>query len=274
MTDTTTVMPAVLEDMDEDEGRRLIELERKVEQAMQSAGRIAGAALGEIRDRRLYRASHASFERYCLERHGLSKSTAQRMIAVASDSSGLPPGVSAIGEASARAAQRRHETLDQPPVELDPSPEELQEGAESDEEAPEEAESVYRPPVIPEPRLTPPVPPGLFSEADRWNNSRPAGVVATGAPPKAERSAKMRHRNDMNRLLAVLDNADLLGMASVSTSVERLQIAKLAAAMANVDRAAARRSSEAVEPKDCDHPSNRRIGSMCGKCGAIKKVKA
>lgn len=272
MTDTTPI--ATLEDMDEDEGRRLIELERKVEQAMQSAGRIAGAALGEIRDRRLYRASHASFERYCLERHGLSKSTAQRMIAVASDSSGLPPGVSAIGEASARAAQRRHETLDQPPVELDPSPEELQEGAESDEEAPEEAESAYRPPVIPEPRLTPPVPPGLHPEADRWQNNRPSHIPTTGRTAVGERSAKMEHRNAMNRIMAVLDTADLAGMAAVSTSVERIQVAKLAAACSSVERKLAQRSGEDVDPKDCDHPSTRRIGSMCGKCGAMKKAKA
>lgn len=279
MTDTTTAMPAVLEDMDEEEGRRLIELEREVEKAMRSAGRIAGAALAEIRDKRLYRASHASFERYVLERHGLSKSTAQRMIAVATgETNGLSPEARAIGEASARAAQRRHETLDQPPAVLDPDPEVLGGEPETDEEAPEPtaAPDVLR--GIPEPLLIPPMPPprNLHPDADRNDTSRPAGVVPDGAPPKAERSARMRHRNDLNRILAIVETSDLVGMAHVSTPHERILIARFAEAFAIETQNAKRREAgrAAVDPKDCDHPANRRVGDTCGKCGAKKKARA
>lgn len=60
-------------DMTEEEGHRLIELEREVDKAMRSAGRICGAALAEIKDRRLYRASHASFEGYCIDRLDISR---------------------------------------------------------------------------------------------------------------------------------------------------------------------------------------------------------
>lgn len=276
MTDTTTAMPAVLEDMDEEEGRRLIELEREVEKAMRSAGRIAGAALAEIRDKRLYRASHASFERYVLERHGLSKSTAQRMIAVATgETNGLPPEVNAIGQASARAAQRRHETLDQPPVVLDPDPEGLGEAPETDEEAPEQAEVTDVLRGVPEPLLIPPMPPPRYLHPDvgRDGNSRPAHLPADGAPPKAERATKMRHRNDLNRILAIVETSDPIGMAKVSTPHERILIARFAEAFA-IEERKAQRPEGVVDPKDCDHPANRRIGNQCGKCGATKKAKA
>lgn len=76
-------MPEGLEQLSRDEGAALNEAERKIDQAMRSAGRIAGAELRRIREDRLYRATHRSFEAYCLDRWGFSLSTARRMIDVA-----------------------------------------------------------------------------------------------------------------------------------------------------------------------------------------------
>lgn len=64
----------------EDEERDLLHLERKVERAFF----IAGASLGEIRDRRLYRNSHATFEEYCRERFNFTRQAANYLIAGAS----------------------------------------------------------------------------------------------------------------------------------------------------------------------------------------------
>lgn len=62
------------------EAKRLAKLESKVERAVTAAGKIAGEALGAIRDDRLYRLTHSSFEAYVLDRWGFSKATAYRMI--------------------------------------------------------------------------------------------------------------------------------------------------------------------------------------------------
>lgn len=67
----------------ESEADDLEQLEQKINRSIKAAGRIAGEALAEIRDRRLYRSTHASFEAYVLDRCGFSKTTAYRMIEVA-----------------------------------------------------------------------------------------------------------------------------------------------------------------------------------------------
>ena len=64
----------------EDEERELLHLERKVERAFF----IAGASLREIRDRRLFRNSHATFEEYCRERFNFTRQAANYLIAGAS----------------------------------------------------------------------------------------------------------------------------------------------------------------------------------------------
>lgn len=61
------------------EADRLDELERVVDRGLQTFVEV-GTALGEIRDRRLYRATHATFEDYCRERWGMGRSHAYRMI--------------------------------------------------------------------------------------------------------------------------------------------------------------------------------------------------
>lgn len=261
MTDTTI---ATTEDMTEEEGERLIELEREVDKAMRAAGRICGTALAEIRDRRLYRASHASFGAYCLDRLDLSKSTAYRMIAGAGlSTNGLPPAAVAIGQASAKAAERRHTTLDQPPATIDPPSEPLQVVPER----PTEPEEAPEPPKIPEARLIPPSP-FQQSELGRIKGGR------EGAPPNPERAGRIAAREGLNKVLAALDGAlcstTEAAMAEVATPTERLRLAKLGAAITVEDRKT-RKPEGVVDPKDCDHPVGRIIGRQCGKCGAAMR---
>ncbi len=260
MTDTTI---ATTEDMTEEEGARLIELEREVEKAMRSAGRIAGAALAEIRDQRLYRASHRSFDAYVLERHGLARSTAYAMIATArGETNGLPPAVTAIARQSALAAERRHMTLDQPPTTIEPPSEPFQEAPErheeddDDEDGPDASVTYLQPDR--------PVPHSINDRLD----TRPR----EGRPPEQERLDKLKARQALNRLSAVLaewvDELPLL--ASCATKTERLMVSKFAAACLVEDRKAAA-SKQVARPEECDHPVNRLIGNQCGKCGAVRK---
>lgn len=59
---------------------RLARLESKIERAVTEAGKSAGESLRSIRDDKLYRATHKSFDRYVLDRWGFSRATAYRMI--------------------------------------------------------------------------------------------------------------------------------------------------------------------------------------------------
>jgi hypothetical protein len=58
-----------LEELTEEEVRLRLHLERKVERAFYEAGK----ALIELRDRRLYRSTHKTFEEYCRDRFGYSR---------------------------------------------------------------------------------------------------------------------------------------------------------------------------------------------------------
>ncbi len=58
---------------------RLVALEQTVERGLQTFVEV-GQALAEIRDRKLYRASHATFERYCRERWGFTRQRARQFI--------------------------------------------------------------------------------------------------------------------------------------------------------------------------------------------------
>ena len=63
--------------LSEEEERDLLHLERKVERAFF----IAGLSLKELRERRLYRATHATFEEYCRDRFGFTRQAANYLIA-------------------------------------------------------------------------------------------------------------------------------------------------------------------------------------------------
>lgn len=94
------------------ERRRLAELEDVIDKGKQTFLEV-GDALLEIRDSRLYRATHHTFEAYCQERHGWSASRGRQLIAAARTvtdvtAAGLPaPRTEA--EARRLARQRRAE---------------------------------------------------------------------------------------------------------------------------------------------------------------------
>ena len=68
-----------LEELSEDEQCLRERLERQVEKAFY----LAGLALQELRDKRLYRSSHKTFEEYCRDRFGHSRQKSNYLIAAA-----------------------------------------------------------------------------------------------------------------------------------------------------------------------------------------------
>lgn len=61
------------------ESKRLTSLEARIESGFETF-REVGSALMEIRDSRLYRASHSTFEDYCCERWGMNRNYANKLI--------------------------------------------------------------------------------------------------------------------------------------------------------------------------------------------------
>ena len=66
----------IVEELTDSEQRDRLRLERKVERAVFEGDR----ALQELRDRRLYRSTHSSFEQYCRDRFGFSRDSAYMKI--------------------------------------------------------------------------------------------------------------------------------------------------------------------------------------------------
>ena len=77
---TVSVEIIELEELTEDELIDRIHLERKVERAFYEGGK----ALQELRDRRLYRSTHKTFQEYCYERFGFERRHPYRLIDAAS----------------------------------------------------------------------------------------------------------------------------------------------------------------------------------------------
>ncbi|YAF98330.1 MAG: hypothetical protein AB3A66_12030 [Nodularia sp. CChRGM 3473] len=76
----TIDVPAVeVPELTEQEERDRLHLERKVERAFYEAGK----ALMELRDRRLYRSTHKTFEEYCKDRFGFERRHPYRLIEAA-----------------------------------------------------------------------------------------------------------------------------------------------------------------------------------------------
>ncbi|WP_193199936.1 hypothetical protein [Nostoc sp. MG11] len=78
-TATISVTAVEVPELTEDEQRDRLHLERRVERAFFEAGK----ALAELRDRRLYRSSHRTFEDYCRDRFGHSRQKSNYLIAAA-----------------------------------------------------------------------------------------------------------------------------------------------------------------------------------------------
>jgi len=73
---TIDVTAVEVPELTEDEQRDRLHLERKVERAFFEAGK----ALAELRDRRLYRSTHKTFEEYCKDRFGYNRSRSYQMM--------------------------------------------------------------------------------------------------------------------------------------------------------------------------------------------------
>ncbi|WDD36132.1 hypothetical protein PQG02_31110 (plasmid) [Nostoc sp. UHCC 0926] len=78
-TATIIVTAAEVEELSETEQRDRLHLERRVERAFFEAGK----ALAELRDRRLYRSTHSTFEEYCKDRFGFERRHPYRLIEAA-----------------------------------------------------------------------------------------------------------------------------------------------------------------------------------------------
>ncbi|QLE45146.1 hypothetical protein FD723_32975 (plasmid) [Nostoc sp. C052] len=78
-TATINVTAAQVEELSEAEERDRLHLERRVERAFFEAGK----ALAELRDRRLYRSTHSTFEEYCKDRFGFERRHPYRLIEAA-----------------------------------------------------------------------------------------------------------------------------------------------------------------------------------------------
>ena len=76
---TVETFATKIEELTEDEEKERHRLELKVERAFYEAG----TALRQLRDRRLYRSTHKTFEAYCQERFGMTPRPAYYLIAAA-----------------------------------------------------------------------------------------------------------------------------------------------------------------------------------------------
>jgi hypothetical protein len=85
-----------------EESKRLVALERKIEQGMTTFVEV-GQSLMEIRDSRLYRVEYKTFEAYCQEKWGMSRRQADRLIGGSEVAENLRPrGLKTITEKQAR----------------------------------------------------------------------------------------------------------------------------------------------------------------------------
>ncbi|MBV8887994.1 MAG: hypothetical protein JO235_28905, partial [Chroococcidiopsidaceae cyanobacterium CP_BM_RX_35] len=75
--ESLTVVPEIVEELTEQELEDRQRLELKVERAFVEAG----AALRDLRDQRLYRSTHHTFEEYCRDRFGFNRISAHNKIA-------------------------------------------------------------------------------------------------------------------------------------------------------------------------------------------------
>ena len=77
--DESSAAPEASTDLTAVETDRLVGLEQAVDRGLQTFVEV-GQALAEIRERKLYRASHDTFERYCRERWGFTRQRARQFI--------------------------------------------------------------------------------------------------------------------------------------------------------------------------------------------------
>lgn len=83
------------------ESARLAELERTIEAGLTTFVEV-GQALMEIRDGRLYRSEHKTFEAYCRDKWKMGRTYAHRIMAAAQTHETLPMGNKPVTERQAR----------------------------------------------------------------------------------------------------------------------------------------------------------------------------
>jgi len=83
-----SLVPEVVEPLTSIERKNLAELEDIIEKHL-SAFQETGFCLMQIRDNRLYRESHSSFEAYCKEKWGFARNYANKLIAASRASDDL-----------------------------------------------------------------------------------------------------------------------------------------------------------------------------------------
>jgi len=91
---TRSVQVEVVDDLTPEEERQRLFWERKVERAFYEAG----TALKELRDRRLYRSTHKTFEEYVQDRFGMKRAHSYRLIDAAAVVDNLFPLFLQIGD--------------------------------------------------------------------------------------------------------------------------------------------------------------------------------
>lgn len=83
------------------ESRHFTSLERKIERGL-STFREVGEALLEVREKRLYRMTHATFESYCADRWQLARARAYQLMGAAEVATMLGDGRGPLNESQAR----------------------------------------------------------------------------------------------------------------------------------------------------------------------------
>lgn len=104
MPPTTAVQPVsgeVIEGLTPGELRHLRALEKRIEQGLTTFHEV-GTALLEIRDKRLYRQTHPSFDAYVKQRFNLERVRAYQLMGAAEVADTLPAIEGAVGEAHMR----------------------------------------------------------------------------------------------------------------------------------------------------------------------------
>jgi hypothetical protein len=98
---SASVNASDLEDITLEESRDLVRLEKVIDGGLQTFLEV-GAALAEIRDRRLYRIEHKTFEAYCRDKWSIGRTYAHRIMAAAETVEMLPMGNKPTSERQAR----------------------------------------------------------------------------------------------------------------------------------------------------------------------------
>jgi hypothetical protein len=121
---TESVQVEVVDDLTPDEERQRLFWERKVERAFYEAG----TALKELRDRRLYRSTHKTFEEYVQDRFGMKRAHSYRLIDAAAVVDNLFPPRLQIGDNLSELSPQEMSPQKMSPQEMSPqemSPQEM-----------------------------------------------------------------------------------------------------------------------------------------------------